>query len=236
MAELRFKVEAPIGGLQLRADVTLREPWTVLFGPSGSGKSSILRLIAGLWTPPNATIQLGNEDLTNVPAYRRGIVMVGQQPALFPHMTVEQNIAAFAKDKQAIDGLCEDFNLTSLRRARIQTLSGGERQRVAIARALAAVPRYLLLDEVFTGMHRMQQSDLIAKLREHSRTHSMPILSVTHDVAEALESATETLKIEAGKITAQGPTKQVLASEIDAQLTRLTKGNPQPLNQARSLS
>jgi len=80
MAELRVKVEAPIGGLQLRADVTLREPWMVLFGPSGSGKSSILRLIAGLWTPPNATLQLGNEDLTNVPAYRRGIDKGGPYP------------------------------------------------------------------------------------------------------------------------------------------------------------
>ncbi len=222
---LNVRVNAPIGALQLDVEFSLKPPWTVLFGPSGSGKSTVLRLIAGLWIPPGAAVSLNATPLGNTPPHKRRIAMVAQQPALFPHKTVRQNIAFGCNPSTGADWveeLIKTFHLTAHADAPPATLSGGERQRVAIARALGATPQYLLLDEVFTGMHAAQRQQLIATLRTYSERLNMPILSVTHDVAEALHSANEALKIEAGRITAQGPTATVLAPEREALQHQLT--------------
>ena len=222
---LNVRANVAIGALQLDVAFSTQSAWTVLFGPSGSGKSTVLRLIAGLWRPPHAAVSLNTTPLGNTPPHKRRIAMVAQQPALFPHKTVRQNIA-FGCDSSTgvewVEELIKTFNLTAHSEAPPATLSGGERQRVAIARALGATPQYLLLDEVFTGMHAAQRQQLIATLRTYSERLNMPILSVTHDVAEALHSANETLKIESGRIIAQGPTATVLAPEREALQHQLT--------------
>jgi ABC-type sulfate/molybdate transport systems ATPase subunit len=214
---LHLRVNAPIGALHLEADIHLTAPWTVLFGPSGSGKSSLLRLIAGLWTPRDSAIRLNEQDLTHVPEHKRRIALVAQQVALFPNMTVQQNVAFGCKtNPDRATELIQNLGLTALAQAKPATLSGGERQRVALARALAPAPHYLLLDEVFNGMH----TPLRQQLMETLRTGATPILSVTHDVAEALQAG-EVIKIENGRIIVQGPPASVLATERETLLRTL---------------
>ena len=220
---LKVRVNATVGALQLDVQFATRSSWTVLFGPSGSGKSSILRLITGLWAPHDAAVFLNAVPLASVPARKRHIGMVSQQPALFPHMTVEENIlfgCDGANRKSWLAELLDAFGLIKLAKASPAALSGGERQRVALARALGPRPQYLLLDEVFTGMHAPQRQQLIPTLRSYSERLSMPVLSVTHDIPEALQ-ADEVLKLQDGRITAQGFPGMVLAREREDLLSEL---------------
>lgn len=220
---LRFCCHERIGGLAVDHDFSLAQPWTCIFGPSGSGKSTLLRLIAGLTPQHHGECLIFGRDLSKAPAHLRRVALVEQAPALFPHRNVEANVA-FSRRSSPLDGntgsasslldhLLDDFQLRSLRKSRTQTLSGGERQRVAIARALYSSPQVLLLDEVFTGMDAGLREDLITALQRHQQRTRMPILSVTHDVAEAFATAGEVLRIHNGRVVSQGPPPVVLAAE-----------------------
>jgi ABC-type sulfate/molybdate transport systems ATPase subunit len=114
------------------------------------------------------------------------------------------------------------FALNALADAKPATLSGGERQRTAIARALTSTPRLLLLDEVFTGMHRAQRDTLMQQVREHCAARNIAVLAVTHDLPEALE-ADEVMRIEAGRIIAQGAPNEVLSEEKKEMLASLSQ-------------
>ncbi|MGI4853632.1 MAG: ATP-binding cassette domain-containing protein [Janthinobacterium lividum] len=220
---VQVRCRATIGTLAMDMDFTLAPYWTVLFGPSGSGKSSVLRLLAGAWMPAHSAVHFRETDLSRTPMHLRRIGFVAQQPALFPHLDVLGNIR-FGCTKPTwphADAMLALFGLDSLRSARIQTLSGGERQRVALARALAASPRMLLLDEVFTGMHLGQRDDLLGCVRQHCRQHDIPVLSVTHDAVEASLSADEVLRLENGSIVSRGGATEVLQPERSALLRAL---------------
>lgn len=208
---------ATLGALQLRADLAIGAAWTVLFGPSGSGKSSLLRLVAGLWSPTGARVMLNGQDVSRVPAHRRCIGLVAQKAALFPHRNVLGNILFGspngADQDNNTDAVLEMLQLQPLRHARIRTLSGGEYQRVALARALANRPRVLLLDEVFTGMHGQQRDQLLTRLRDYCMSKNVPVVSVTHDVVEACAAGGEVIRLDEGRITAQGAAADVLVTE-----------------------
>ncbi|WP_340563710.1 ABC transporter ATP-binding protein [Streptomyces sp. GSL17-111] len=169
-----------------------------LLGPSGSGKTTALRAVAGFATPARGRVYIGGEDVTGLPPHRRGIGMVVQQYALFPHMRVSDNVAFGLKAHKVPraeipDRVREALRMTGMEdyaRRYPRELSGGQQQRVAIARALAIRPRVLLLDEPLSALDAQLRSGMLAELaRLHRELPDVSILYVTHDQVEALTLA-----------------------------------------------
>nr|WP_325263346.1 sulfate/molybdate ABC transporter ATP-binding protein [uncultured Rhizobium sp.] len=190
-----------------------------LLGPSGSGKTTILRMVAGLEYADGGAIYFGDQDATDIPVRDRGVGFVFQHYALFPHMTVAQNIAFGMKvskvkrDKAAIDARVADL----LRLVRLDGLgdrfpaqiSGGQRQRVALARALSVDPKVLLLDEPFGALDANVRHDLRRWLREIHSELGITTIFVTHDQEEALDLADRVVILKDGQIVQQGTPQQV---------------------------
>jgi ABC-type sugar transport system ATPase subunit len=166
---------------------------TVL-GPSGSGKTTLLRLIAGLESPDSGTLRIGGRDMRGVPPHCREVAMVFQNPALYPHLSVRDNLAFGLKARgvarrprrERAAELAMVLGLEGLLDRRPAALSGGERQRVALGRALAGRPAVLLLDEPFSSLDEPLRAELRAKLIEVHRRFSATMVHVTHDQQEAL--------------------------------------------------
>ncbi|MGW0119644.1 ABC transporter ATP-binding protein [Streptomyces sp. NPDC003327] len=180
-------------------DLTV-EPGEVmaLLGPSGSGKTTALRTVAGFVRPFAGRVFIGDRDVTDLPPYKRGIGMVVQQYALFPHLRVEDNVAFGLKARKApkaeIPGrVAEALEMTGMAayaRRYPRELSGGQQQRVAIARALAIRPDVLLLDEPLSALDAQLRSGMLAELaRLHRELPDVSVLYVTHDQVEALTLA-----------------------------------------------
>lgn len=181
--------------------------YTALLGPSGSGKSVMLELIAGLRFPEKGKILIDGGDMTNTPARKRPVGMLFQDYALFPHMTVEENIgfplsisgadkASVAKETGRIASL---FKIEGLLKRAIKDLSGGEKQRCALARAMAHQPSVLLLDEPLSALDeelREEAVKTLAILKKEGQT----VLHVTHNRGETDGLATSSLHIRGGKI------------------------------------
>lgn len=224
----RLCVNAYVGALHLFVALELSAPWTVIFGHSGSGKSTLLRAACGLL--PNRMIEFSQRSSTNTwlevqtrehstPPHLRSIAYAPQGAVLFPHLTVRKNIA-FAADAtsrpspQLLQDAISLFDLTALVDRMPLDLSGGERQRVNLARAFAVPnPTLFLLDEPFTGIDRAGRARLIPILQQRIAERNTPVLSVTHDVEEALLLRAEVIRLEQGSVTAQGPANEVLAAE-----------------------
>ena len=159
-----------------------------LLGPSGSGKSSLLRCIAGVQQPGAGAIAWDGEDITTTPAHRRRIGLVFQDPLLFPHRDVGANVGfglAPEGREERVAELLELVGLVGFERRDVATLSGGEAQRVALARALAPRPRLLLLDEPFGALDRDLRDRLAVDVRALLRAQGTPAIHVTHDREEA---------------------------------------------------
>ncbi|MGW0536646.1 ABC transporter ATP-binding protein [Streptomyces sp. NPDC003032] len=180
-------------------DLTV-EPGEVmaLLGPSGSGKTTALRAVAGFVRPASGRVFIGERDVTGLPPHRRGIGMVVQQYALFPHMRVEDNVAFGMKARKVakaeipgrVAEALEMTGMASYARRFPRELSGGQQQRVAIARALAIRPGVLLLDEPLSALDAQLRSGMLAELaRLHRELPDVSILYVTHDQVEALTLA-----------------------------------------------
>ncbi len=180
-------------------DLTV-EPGEVmaLLGPSGSGKTTALRAVAGFVRPVAGRVLIGGRDVTALPPHRRGIGMVVQQYALFPHMRVDANVAFGLKARKTpraeIPGrVAEALDLTGMAayaKRYPRELSGGQQQRVAIARALAIRPGVLLLDEPLSALDAQLRSGMLAELaRLHRELPEVSLLYVTHDQVEALTLA-----------------------------------------------
>ena len=180
----------------------------VLLGPSGCGKSTLLRLIAGLEKPSGGRIQVGGADITNLPPERRGIGLVFQQYALFPTMTVEENIAFGLKlrkkskqeIRQKVNEMIELVNLEQWRTRYPSQLSGGQQQRVAVARALAIEPTLLLMDEPLTALDAQLKEHLRIELAQLFRRLKITTVYVTHDQIEAMAIADRIAVMNKGRI------------------------------------
>ncbi|MEU6854840.1 ABC transporter ATP-binding protein [Actinacidiphila alni] len=169
-----------------------------LLGPSGSGKTTALRAVAGFVRPAAGRVLIGGRDVTDLPPYKRGIGMVVQQYALFPHLRVDQNVAFGLKAQKVpraeipgrVAEALEMTGMTGYARRHPRELSGGQQQRVAIARALAIRPGVLLLDEPLSALDARLRSGMLAELaRLHRELPDVSILYVTHDQIEALTLA-----------------------------------------------
>jgi spermidine/putrescine transport system ATP-binding protein len=183
-----------------------------LLGPSGCGKTTLLRMIAGLETPTTGKIILDGKDVTHLPPYKRDVNMVFQNYALFPHMTVEENIYFGLKmkkvpEQEAADRVAQVLYLTQLeefRERRPQQMSGGQQQRVAIARALVNNPKVLLLDEPLGALDYQLRKKLQLELKTLQRNLGLTFIYVTHDQEEALTMSDRIVVMNKGVIQQDG--------------------------------
>lgn len=201
-------------------DVNLTIPTgqlTALLGPSGGGKSTLLRIIAGLDTADSGTIEIEGVDATKLPPQKRNVGFVFQHYAAFKHMTVAKNVAfgleirkkSKAEVRERVDELLKLVHLSQFAHRLPSQLSGGQRQRMALARALAVEPTVLLLDEPFGALDAKVRKELRDWLRRlHDEVHVTTIF-VTHDQEEALEVADEIVVINEGRVEQKGTPDQL---------------------------
>lgn len=188
-----------------------------LLGPSGCGKTTSLRMIAGLIAPTAGEIRIGGTDLTRLPIHKRGIGMVFQSYALFPHMTVAQNVAFGLEMRKVPREECEKrvqqalqmVKLADQGHKKINELSGGQQQRIALARALVVEPRVLLLDEPLSNLDAKLREAMRAEIKEIQRRTGVTTIMVTHDQDEALSMADRIAVMSAGKVEQVGSASDI---------------------------
>lgn len=198
-----------------------------VLGPSGSGKTTLLRLIAGLDEADGGAVFIDSTDILRLKPEKRGIGFVFQDLALFPHLSVQENVAyglriqGYAgKDlQQAVDLALKGVNLAGFGKRRVQTLSGGERQRVAIARSLAPKPQLILLDEPLSSLDAPLRKRMALELRDMVKKNGVTAIHVTHDQAEAFSLSDRILVMNRGRIEASG-TPEDFRSGLDNDFSR----------------
>jgi len=212
-------------GFELSADLALGDSEIgAILGPSGSGKSSLLRIIAGLERPDSGRIVMDGADLAPLPPERRGIGMVFQDYALFPAKTVAGNISygpavaglPKAERNRITRVLAAEFGIDRLLDRYPSSLSGGERQRVALARTLAARPSLVLLDEPLSSLDEGLRKRLRVEIADRLRAAGTSALHVTHDVEEALAIADRVFIMREGRIESSGTPEEIYAEPRSA--------------------
>ena len=194
-------------------DLSIEDGEFVVFvGPSGCGKSTLLRLIAGLEDTTSGTISIDGKDATNLPPAKRGLAMVFQSYALYPHMTVRKNIAfplkmaGLSESEQAarVERAAKVLNLTSYLDRRPGQLSGGQRQRVAIGRAIVREPAAFLFDEPLSNLDAALRVGMRQEITELHQTLKTTMIYVTHDQVEAMTMADKIVVLNAGRVEQVG--------------------------------
>jgi ABC-type Fe3+/spermidine/putrescine transport system ATPase subunit len=227
MSELRLDgVSKSFGAKQVFAPLDLsvkHGAFVALLGPSGCGKTTLLRVVAGLEVPTTGEIRLGERRLfgpgVNVPPEERGFGMVFQSYAVWPHMTVAENVTyplrirgvAPAERERRVAGALELVHLESLRDRRPHQLSGGQQQRVALARGLVMEPPVLLLDEPLSNLDARLRAEMRREIRDLHRRLGITILYVTHDQREAFEMSSYLVVLNEGRVEQEGTPEEVRA-------------------------
>ena len=188
-----------------------------LLGPSGSGKTTVLRMIAGFENPDAGSIKLNGEDITHLPPFDRDVNTVFQDYALFPHMSVQENVEyglrtrkvpKAERAKQALEAIASVKLEETVNRLPHQ-LSGGQRQRIALARALVLRPRVLLLDEPLGALDRQLREEMQVELKKIQRDAGITFVFVTHDQEEAMRMSDRIVVFNSGRIEQVGTPEQV---------------------------
>jgi len=213
--QLRNVTKTFPGGVVAVDDVSLdieEGEYVTLLGPSGCGKTTALRMVAGFESPDTGSVELAGEDVTDLPPYRRQVNMVFQDYALFPHMTVAQNvgyglrIAGVAKAEigDQVRKALDLVELTDKAERRPNELSGGERQRVALSRAIVRRPKVLLLDEPLSALDANLRENMRVELRHLHQRLGLTFVMVTHDQTEALVMSDRVVVMQQGRVAQVG--------------------------------
>ncbi len=221
MASIRLKaVNKTFGQHKVLDNINLEVEdgeFVVVVGPSGCGKSTLLRIVAGLESPSSGDLAFGDRVVTKVPSYDRNIGMVFQNYALYPHMTVFENLAFGMKAhktpraiiRQRIEEVAHLLDIRSVLQSKPGTLSGGQRQRVAVGRALVRSPYAFLMDEPLSNLDALLRERMRVELRRlHEQLH-IPTLYVTHDQTEAMTMADRIVVMRDGRILQTGTPEEV---------------------------
>jgi len=229
MDALELDLGLPLRSFRLELALALGRETFALVGPSGAGKTTVLRAVAGLAKPERGRVRLGGEVLfdsvtgIDVPPEDRRVGFVFQDYALFPHMTVAQNVSYGARGRAA--ELLERFRIAHLAAARPGELSGGERQRVGLARALAREPGVLLLDEPLSALDPHTRAALRLELKELLDELDLPVLLVTHDFHDAAVLADRVAALADGNVRQVGTPSELIAAPADAFVASFTGAN-----------
>jgi molybdate transport system ATP-binding protein len=232
--DLRKQFRTAASRFQLQISAEFPPGFSVLFGPSGAGKSTLLDCIAGLLKPDEGNIRLGEQlffdarQRISLPAQQREIGYVFQSLALFPHLTVQENVAfgiagtSAAPRAEKIDRILNAFHIQGLAKRKPGELSGGEQQRVALARSLVTEPRVLLLDEPLTGLDAGLRQSILQDLREWNAANRVPILYVTHNREEVDAIGERVVAILDGRVRGMGLPGAVLDAPRTLALAQAT--------------
>lgn len=199
-----------------------------LLGPSGCGKTTLLRILAGLEEPDDGSLLIGGTDITDIPPHRRSVNTVFQSYALFPHLSVRDNLAfglrmrgeSVAERERKVAEVAEFIHLGSLVERRVDQLSGGQRQRIALARALICEPDVLLLDEPLSALDAGLRGQLQVELQRIQKRLSMTFVFVTHDQDEAMVMSDRIAVLDSGIIQQVGTPSEVYEHPANAFVAR----------------
>jgi molybdate transport system ATP-binding protein len=221
-ARFRKRLAAPERDFVLEAEFQAEPGFTILFGPSGAGKTTVLDCVAGLATPDSGSIAVGDRVLfdaarsIDIPVAKRRVGYVFQSLALFPHLTVEKNVqyglAHLPQAERAAraSAILQAFRIAHLAQRYPREISGGESQRAALARTLVTDPAVLLLDEPLAALDAAIKAKIIDDLRLWNQAHRIPILYVTHSREEVFALGERVIVLDAGRIVAQGTPHDVI--------------------------
>lgn len=232
--KLKVNIQKKLKEFDLDVDFELKQGCLGILGPSGCGKSMTLKFIAGIFNPDNGVVSLDSNEETvyfdsnkkiNLKPQKRNVGYLFQNYALFPNMTVEENVAAgLSKDDDIniVSEMIKRFHLEGLEKRYPRQLSGGQQQRVALARILAYNPDVILLDEPFSAMDTFLKEQLRIELVNLLRDFDGFSILVTHDRDEVFQFCDELLILDKGKIIAKGDTHELFENPGKVQVARLT--------------
>jgi molybdate transport system ATP-binding protein len=223
-AAFRKELTSDSHSFALDIEFQIAPGFNILFGASGAGKTTLLDCIAGLTTPDSGRISIGGRELfdaaqhVNIPVAKRGVGYVFQSLALFPHLTVAQNVQyglthlPNSERNDRTTAILQAFRITHLAQRSARKISGGESQRVALARTLVTDPAVLLLDEPLAALDAPTKAKIIDDLRQWNAAHRIPILYVTHSREEVFALGEHVLVLDAGRLVAEGTPHAVLTA------------------------
>jgi molybdate transport system ATP-binding protein len=232
-ASMRKSFRSSGRDFSLQVEFRAAPGFTILFGPSGAGKTTLLDCIAGIVMPDSGCIAVGERIFldtathTKIPVSRRRVGYVYQDLALFPHLTVAQNVEyglarlPRSERRKCAAAMLREFGIEHLSGRPPGNISGGERQRVALARTLVTDPCVLLLDEPLAALDYATKSRIIEDLRRWNQAHRIPILYVTHSREEVLALGDQVLVLNHGRIMAQGTPHEVLRAPLQETMAQL---------------